>query len=89
MSFSKLFAANKVANFAEFTDLRKSRRARTVEDENRSIAKWSQADLAQLEKIAQDPDTLTENVPTEEITHKQDQINLHAENTKLRIKWMF
>ena len=86
IELSKLFAANKVANFAEFTDLKK--KAEEQEQLKMKIAALQndlQADLAQLEKIAQDPDALTENKAQleEQITHKQDQINnLHAENAK-------
>lgn len=86
IELSKLFAANKVANFAEFTDLKK--KAEEQEQLKMKIAALQndlQADLAQLEKIVQDPDALTENKAQleEQITHKQDQINnLHAENAK-------
>ena len=86
IELSKLFAANKVTNFAEFTDLKK--KAEEQEQLKMKIAALQndlQADLAQLEKIAQDPDALTENKAQleEQITHKQDQINnLHAENAK-------
>ena len=87
IELSKLFAANKVANFAEFTDLKKeAEEQEQLKMKIEALKNDLQADLAQLEKIAQDPAALKENKAQLEtqIAHKQDQINnLHAENAKL------
>ena len=87
IELSKLFAANKVANFAEFTDLKKeAEEQEQLKMKIEALQNDLQADLAQLEKIAQDPAALKENKAQleEQIAHKQDQINnLHAENAKL------
>ncbi|MDE7049588.1 MAG: AAA family ATPase [Lactobacillus sp.] len=87
IELSKIFAANKVTDFAEFTDLKKQ-----AEEQDQLKLKIDalqndlQADLTQLEKIAQDPNALAENKAhlEEQISAKQAQINdLHAENAKL------
>ena len=87
IELSKLFAANKVANFAEFTDLKKeAEEQEQLKMKIEALKNDLQADLAQLEKIAQDPAALKENKAQleEQIAYKQDQINnLHAENAKL------
>ncbi|MDE6555151.1 MAG: AAA family ATPase, partial [Lactobacillus sp.] len=87
IELSKIFAANKVTDFAEFSDLKKQ-----AEEQDQLKLKIDalqndlQADLTQLEKIAQDPNALAENKAhlEEQISAKQAQINdLHAENAKL------
>lgn len=87
IELSKIFAANKVTDFAEFADLKKQ-----AEEQDQLKLKIDalqndlQADLTQLEKIAQDPNALAENKAhlEEQISAKQAQINdLHAENAKL------
>lgn len=87
IELSKIFAANKVTDFSEFTDLKKQ-----AEEQDQLKLKIDalqndlQADLTQLEKIAQDPNALAENKAhlEEQISAKQAQINdLHAENAKL------
>lgn len=87
IELSKIFAANKVTDFSEFADLKKQ-----AEEQDQLKLKIDalqndlQADLTQLEKIAQDPNALAENKAhlEEQISAKQAQINdLHAENAKL------
>ena len=59
IELSKLFAANKVANFAEFTDLKKeAEEQEQLKMKIEALKNDLQADLAQLEKIAQDPAAL-------------------------------
>lgn len=87
IELSKIFAANKVTDFSEFTDLKKQ-----AEEQDQLKLKIDalqndlQADLTQLEEIAQDPNALAANKAhlEEQISAKQAQINdLHAENAKL------
>lgn len=87
IELSKIFAENKVTDFSEFTDLKKQAEEQDqLKLKIEALQNDLQADLTQLEKIAQDPNVLAENKAhlEEQISAKQSQINdLHAENAKL------
>lgn len=87
IELSKIFAENKVTDFSEFTDLKKHAEEQDqLKLKIEALQNDLQADLTQLEKIAQDPNVLAENKAhlEEQISAKQSQINdLHAENAKL------
>ena len=87
IDLSNLFAASKVTDFAEFSELKQQAEAQEqLKLKIEALQNDLQADLAQLEKIAKDPNKLAENKDQieKQISQKQEQINdLHAENAKL------
>lgn len=87
IDLSNLFAASKVTDFAEFSELKQQAEVQEqLKLKIEALQNDLQADLAQLEEIAKDPNKLTENKDQieKQISQKQEQINdLHAENAKL------
>ena len=87
IDLSNLFAASKVTDFAEFSELKQQAEAQEqLKLKIEALQNDLQADLAQLEEIAKDPNKLAENKDKieKQISQKQEQINdLHAENAKL------
>ncbi len=87
IDLSNLFAASKVTDFAEFSELKQQAEAQEqLKLKIEALQNDLQADLAQLEEIAKDPNKLAENKDQieKQISQKQEQINdLHAENAKL------
>ncbi len=87
IELSNIFAKNKVTNFDEFSDLKKQAEAQEqLKLKVDALQNDLQEDLAQLEKVAQDPSALSKEKQEIEaqISQKQGQINtLHAESAKL------
>lgn len=87
IDLSNLFAASKVTDFAEFSELKQQAEAQEqLKLKIEALQNDLQADLAQLEEIAKDPNKLVENKDQieKQISQKQEQINdLHAKNAKL------
>lgn len=87
IDLSNLFAASKVTDFAEFSALKQQAEVQEqLKLKIEALQNDLQADLAQLEEIAKDPNKLTENKDQieKQLSQKQEQINdLHAENAKL------
>lgn len=87
IDLSNLFAASKVADFAEFSKLKQQAEVQEqLKLKMEALQNDLQADLTQLEEITKDPNKLTENKEQieKQISQKQAQINdLHAENAKL------
>lgn len=93
IDLSNLFAASKVTDFAEFSELKQQAEAQEqLKLKIEALQNDLQADLAQLEEIAKDPNKLVENKDQieKQISQKQEQINdLHAKMLSLKIRCMF
>ncbi len=87
IDLSNLFAASKVTDFAEFSELKQQAEAQEqLKLKIEALQNDLQADLAQLEEIAKDPNKLAENMDKieKQISQKNEQITyLHAETAKL------